>query len=376
MRKHKNFKLLGGTSQSGYILILTLMMMALGTAIITKLYYQVTGYVPVADLVVKREKAKMLALGGVQMAISRLSGPKESKNVSTDESIESVKRPPQAVFLERILPGLNRWDKVQLQESIDGLDGEIKICLSCEEGKINLNQWYDFTKHEFKGAVKPAPGSESEDSGTVLALNYIFNKLAALTKDQVDPKVMMRDLERFLAERQQPLYDITELLILPSWKYFQNYVFYVPPVDSEEDSVQLHRPIYLTDLFTTYGRSSDLQPWLFSDSILAGLGFSRAVSDDIIKREQAVAEWTKQFQPQTNWLSEWGKTLGLVYSSDLSNVPNDLVAFFDNRFNPQFFSVIAQGQVGQVVQRVYAIIKKQPKNKAGIQYKIEKLYWI
>lgn len=360
----------------GYILILTLMMMALGTAIVTKLYYQTTSYVPVADLVVKREKAKLLALGGVQMVISRLTGPQQPKNGLTSEPEDSAKRLPQAVFLERVLPTLNRWDLVVLQEDVDGLDGEVKICLMCEDGKINLNQWYDFTKHEFKGASKAKPGVEQSETGMGVLLEILFNKLGEITKDQVEPKVMLRELENFLAERKQPLYDLTELLTLPSWQYFQNYQFYLPPGDSNDESSLKQRPIYLTDLFTTYGASLQVQPWLFSDALLAVLGFARARSDDIIKREQAVAGWTKQFTAQMQWPADWGKTLGLMYGVDLSNLPKGVVEVFDPSFKPQFFSVRSEGKIGQVTQGLYAIIKKLPQPKDGVQYAVEKLYWI
>ena len=56
--------------------------------------------------------------------------------------------------MSRILPTLNRWQEFDLKEKVDGVDGQIKVCLMCEEGKINLNRIIDFEKGTFDGDGK------------------------------------------------------------------------------------------------------------------------------------------------------------------------------------------------------------------------------
>ena len=109
---------------------------------------QVIFYVAFSRTVINREKAKMLALSGVQLAMSKLSLPekKETKeNKAQSPDVMSKK------FLEKILPIINRWEIISLKEKTDNIDAEIKICIVCENGKININKLYDFNTHKFVG---------------------------------------------------------------------------------------------------------------------------------------------------------------------------------------------------------------------------------
>lgn len=407
-------------NQPGYILILTLMVLGLATAVITRMFYQTSAFVPLSNLAIKRQKAQNLALAGVQMALSKLNGPQvdmrpeqednnASKNNKPDVDQETAKtkqKSKQAVFIERILPALNRWESFNLHEDSDGIDGNIKICLACEDGKINLNQLYDFTKHEFKDTgtrmvsgnrverflqdnaniFKNLAGQETkkEDSPSMLFLQHVFNRLGNFTQNQIEPARAYSALCNFLKERSYQLIDVTELLNIPELGYFNQHIFYEPPANinaSDEMSDQFEqdnqaRPVYLMDIFTLSTSREKLEPWLLSDSLLAILSFPRAQAGDIIRREQEVAKWTTNFEPGVNWPESWDKSLGQEYEVKFDTLKPEIARSFLNVFNPKVFSVLSHGTVGGVTQKIYAIIKSQTNSKRQTSFVVEKLYWI
>ena len=98
-------------------------------------------------------QARTLALGGVQLAISQLD-----MNNKSDKKDEHKKEDPKESklknFLTRILPNINRWQSFELKDELDGIEGQIDFCISCENGKININKAFDFKKLEFKEDYK------------------------------------------------------------------------------------------------------------------------------------------------------------------------------------------------------------------------------
>ena len=61
------------SNQSGYILMLTLMLMAISIILVTQMSYQGTTFRAYAQTVFKREQAKQLALSGIQLMLSKLN---------------------------------------------------------------------------------------------------------------------------------------------------------------------------------------------------------------------------------------------------------------------------------------------------------------
>lgn len=59
-----------------------------------------------------------------------------------------------AKFLEAFFPSLHQWQTFKLKEGVEGIDATIRICLSCEEGKINLNNIYDFKEKKFNNGAE------------------------------------------------------------------------------------------------------------------------------------------------------------------------------------------------------------------------------
>lgn len=365
-------------NKSGYILVLTLIMMALATAIVTRLFYQGSAFLPLANLAIERQKAKNLALGGVQLALSKLNSlPK----VDLDEQKKAPKKSKEQQFLMQVLPIINQWEVVNLNQEVDGIDGKIQFCLSCENGKINLNQLYDFNQHIFSDLNVQKKDSNLQDkvkktSGHEEALRLLLMQIGKITKQEEDFKNALDALISFLSKRKYQLLDVTELLEIPAFAYFKTHVFCEPPKlnDQDRDSY-VQKSIYLTDLFTVSTASSKLEPWLLSDSMITILDFPKAGASDIMKRTAAVNEWVKEFKVNSQWQTAWDKTAGLMYGVNFNAVPKPAVNLFENKFNPKFFSVLSYGTVGNITQKVCAIIKSQTQGKTA-SFVVEKLYSI
>ncbi len=362
------------------------MILALITTVLTQMYFRSMTFLPVTDLHIQRTKAQVLALGGVQLAISKLTG---MVNAPT-------KSKPNVDFLTRVLPALNRWEKVVLTEQQDGIDGEIRICLSCEDGKINLNQIKDldaklkekrtqagqksglenakdrlFESAKSQANDSQAPNVTPQDKYLERILIKIMNRLTQLTKGELESDKAASAIRNFLEQRD--LIDVTELLTLGELAYFRRHVFYEPLLDDHSDQM---RPVYLTDLFTTWSDSPYLQPWLLSDSVTALFGFPRAMGNDIMKRERNIQEWVRLFKENAQWATDWNASLGLVYGVDVQSLPKEALEMFDPKFQAQTFSVMVWATVSGVTQKLYAILKRSAQADKAASWGIAKLYWL
>ena len=59
--------------KSGYILLLTLMILSISTIVVAQIFYQGRLFNAFVPLVIEKEKARQLALAGVSIAIAQLS---------------------------------------------------------------------------------------------------------------------------------------------------------------------------------------------------------------------------------------------------------------------------------------------------------------
>src|ERR1700722_16640192 len=125
------------SQSSGYILLLTLMMISLCVVLVTYIFNKGAVEVPFSYAMIKREKAKQLALSGIQMAMSQLGKPIEIKQEKPTAAQPGQPPAQQASsqdkalkqYIERVVPTLNRWQIFNLQEKTDNVDGQIKIAI-------------------------------------------------------------------------------------------------------------------------------------------------------------------------------------------------------------------------------------------------------
>lgn len=353
--------------RKGYIIPFTLMLISVAVMLVVIIYQRGSLFVPYISMMHKREQAKLLALSGVEIARSQLAHMmvKENKKEeaqATAEKKEETETDAQWLF-RALIPTLNRWQEFPLRKEIDGIKGKIQIAIAVEEGKININEIYDFEKHAFVGqGVK-----EGKDWQAIIKIIF-----AKIKKELASNENLYEQFEKFLKERQYKLNDATELLTLDAFRVFDRTVFYEPPE-------QTKRSVYLLDIFTVYGERDTMQPWLFSDSMLALLGLKRATNKDVKQRKEMVQKEMKNFKPTAQWAQDWDKIVKPWYGVEFKSLPKGVDSILETTFDPKLFSVISYGEVGNVTQRVYAILERisqQDKNKTYYYVKVKKLYWI
>jgi hypothetical protein len=352
-------------TQKGYILILTMMMMAAASAIVIYVFNKGMVYAPLATTVMSREKAQMLAFSGVAVAQSLTSyvPPKKEKEKAepAQSKEESAKADPDKTLLTTLLPSINRFQEFNLKLSVDGYDGELKICIMCEEGKINLNKIYDFKKHAF-----------INDNWKKLLQAFCL-KIEQETKTQN----LFGVLENFLKKRQVPLDDITELLLIPEFAPFKNKLFYEPTITAPKEKGK--GSLFLTDIFTVHSSTDRLEPWLFSNSLLILCGLPTAQPGEIDKRKAQLKEWLKSFKKKADWKTDWNTLLKPVFQKELQSLPKGLDSVLSTVFEPHIFSVLVIATVNGVTQKVYALIeriKRSQNNQIMYDSVIKKWYII
>ncbi len=317
------------------VLLFTLLILSLITLLTQQLMRSIWIGVNFDNRIVLSQKARSLALGGINLAISQLTERQESK-----KSIGSEKEDPEKIFkdfLSRVLPNLNRWQSFDLDKKIDGTDGQIKICITCENGKLNLNEGFDFEKQEFK-----------KEYNDLLKGLYIKKKFAE--------GEILKKLTDFFKERKKKLDDISELVEIEGFENLN--VFYEPPkLPEPKKNIQPNESIFLQDLFTTWSLDDKIELLFASDSLCAILNLRRPLAADSeklkAKFKALIDTYKKDFG--ADWEKNWNN-LQPVYGAK----PKTLSVFnkiFSKEFGPQVYSVLSCGNVGGVEQKVLAVIK-------------------
>jgi len=342
--------------RSGSVLIITLMMLSAIVLLTEKLITSVRVGSLFTKTMVYREHAEMLALGGINLAITQLtvdmtdkedkkgSKPEEKEEETGEEKSEKsegkgAKKKDSKKYVAKLLPSLNRWQEFKLQESVDGIDGLIKMCITCENGKININEAFDFKKQEFK-----------KDISSLLKKLEISGMLA--------PGELFTRFTEYFKKRNRKLDDITELSEIPGINKLD--IFYNPPEKAEKKGKKSepNKIIALQDLFTIWTDEGTINPLWFSDAVCAIFGLRRPLADDPRLRQESFKQFLGMFKENmtSDWEANW-KTLEPLYEEKPKILP-EIKNLFSKEFWPKVFSVLSYGKVGHVEQAVLAIVKE------------------
>ncbi len=355
--------------KKGYILFFTMIMLAMGAALITQIFYMGNLYNSYVSITLDRERARQLALGGVSVAMSqlmlldkKLSPPKEEKK-DGEKGEEPTREENKKKLLEIMLQVQNKWQTFILKHETDGIDAELKVCISCENGKIDCNKFYNYEIHKF---ISPQ-GKDTEKFYKVLG-----EKLAPLLKD----KNIAEEVTSFISTQKRPLLTPTEFLKNKKLtQTFDNRIFYTPSELSQEENVdeaaKPHQQVYLTDLFTVHGESL-ISLWSISPSLQKAFGLysDRKMTPSLAK------EILKQVNvAEIKGPEDLSKALQIIYGGKNSALPIEFLNSLGPKFEPRLFSVLCYAKVGRVGQKLLALLEKAPM-KDGEIIKMIKVYWI
>jgi hypothetical protein len=340
----------------GFIVIFCLMMISVIVMLTEQLLRSVMVGSQFIKTMVAREHAEILALSGINIAIAQLSFDEHDKNAKTQEDKKDEKKTPESpdgketeeqgdgkkdplkTFVSFLLPRLNRWQTVTLDQKIDGLEGQMKICIVCEQGKINLNEVFDFKKQEFK-----------KEYEMLLKSLEIPGRLAA--------GEMHTKLLEYLKKCKRPITDVSELMNVQALDGLS--VFYEPPeLRGKEHKSVSSLGLALQDIFTIWSGTDTIDPIVFSSALCNMFGLRPPAADDTEKLKERFKQVVSAFKKDwgENWEENW-KHLQIIYDQKPKILPaiKDILA---KKFSPKVFSVLSYGKVDQVEQRVLAIVKK------------------
>ncbi len=377
----------GQQNKPGYILALTLALMALFMFIATYVSNKGLIFSSFSKTMVDREKARQLAYGGIQLAMSQLA-TKESADAKasadkkkSEKTEESPKAPADAKsegqgkakdgekkaeqpsdgkqLLKVLLPNLGRLQKYNLTQNIEGITATIGIMITSEEGKININRMYDFEKHKFVGEPVPGGKQEAKDENN---MKKMLQELFAQINEQTGAE-LFNEFEKFLKERKYPINDVTELLTIKGFEVFKNNVFY-DPTAKEPKKINL----YLTDIFTVSSSKQSIEPWLIADSLGSLIKLQRT-------QTPAVDELLKSFKDKSDWKNDWNKSLKNLYGVDFAGLAKFLPPLLNPVFDPKMFSVLSFATVGKVTVRLVALLEREKSGKDGqVEVKIRNVF--
>lgn len=278
---------------------------------------------------IKRTKAQILAQNGLTLAMAQLTQQLETKKNLADSN-------PKVEALEKVLSILNHWQSFSLSKDLDGMQGTIKIYVSCEDGKIPLQNIIDPST---KKILKP--------------FQELFKNLYPGTDKK--PKDTTPALAALLSKKEVPLEDVTQVL-----PFFDLSLAATPVNPKSKNTVQ--QPALL-DLFSLWNTTGKINPLFFSRSLCTTLKLKApgsATKDDKDQKElyHRIAEAVSK-----EWGSDWDKNWSVltpIYGVK-PQMPAETTSLFSEAVEPAVFSVVSCGIVQGVEQRLYAIIHKRKK---------------
>lgn len=350
--------------QQGYMIVLTLMIISLSVFLVTYMMSKGSVYISFAQAVVYREQAKVLAYGAMQLSISQLQAPglkEEEQKKATEPEKQKIPDSWQKKMLQLFFPILNQSQIFSLEEHREGIDAQVQLCVSSEDGKININNMYDFKQKQFKNNTRPF-------------LQYVFEKIERI----IGAKNMLAALEQFLKNRTTPLEDITELLLIPEFAWFKAHVFFEPLSSQMLQEKKENKMLYLSDIFTIWSKDAMLEPWFLSSSLQILFGLKSEHNKEL--RKEILEKQLPQFKVKTTWKTDWNASLNPVYGTLWQNLPEVMHAFLKTVFDPTVFSVRVKAQVNGYEQQLLGIFERAPSTSQDDRYqfhvKLRKIYWL
>lgn len=366
----------------GFILVLTLLILSLATIIVTKLFVQARTYTAFSMITTKREQARHLAQSGVALALAQLTlhdtklKPKDEKQDKEKPNEKQAVEKQARQLLKTLLLVQNKWQTFVLTHDQDGIDAIIHICITCEDGKINLNKIWNFKTHAFSNTLLKTQDPKK-----------LFGMLGETAAPFTNNKNMFEGVVDVLKKQPQPLFDITQLLTSTKLWDFKDHVFFEPPFEQPKEASKsssefmpmvqdkVKDAIALTDLFTVWTDESTMYPLLLSTSMR------------LIFKLPAHAPNTKEFAQEVdtlvekipldgvNWMQDWNTYAKPVLQKEFAVLPKEILPFLGSKFEPRIFSVLCYAEVGTVKQKLLAILERSRVEK-GEEFKVKKLYWI
>jgi hypothetical protein len=312
--------------KSGYILITTLLLIMTCSAIIARYVYKLSTIRFTSQSFAYKQQASALAIGSIDLAMDMLSFPKDKKE--------------EAAHRTKLLMLMNNWRTFELTEEIDGIDGQIKILIADEQGKISLNGLYDFKDKKWK--TKPIDGKK------------IVDLVSGRFKDDLKNISLTDQISNYLKDRAKPLYDLSQFAKVKELQKFSE------------------RPSFMFDVFSVEEMDTKINPMGLSAGLQKVLGLK--ISEKI--EQKKLAEIISKIPAQVNWQTQWDVSLASFYGKRYNELPQEIAQLFGTSLDGTVYSVIIQVTVKSAFQQLYAVLTKDLQENPVKPFLIKKLVWL
>ncbi len=356
-------------AQHGYILLLTTFIIATCLLLISIVVSRVATYKQLTRSYTEKEIARLIARSGIDIAMSQLTifiQDKQEEKQATKKDVtqpndqskqEETEKKDQESAADFILKNLNKWQTFDLEDKYEGLEATCEVYITSEQGKINLNNLYDFKEKKFR-QLGTLDGKK--------VLEFLTERLKPIF-DAEQKKVDLANLiEQAFQKNNGPLEDISQLAQGNNGIVIYNRLF---PSKEESDKITFF------ELFTT-SQAKGIHPLVLTPSITLIAGFKKPGKDSKEKptNEQIDNIINKQIN---DWKAEWDNVLSKIYGQNYDSIPETIKSLFANKFEPNLFFVVSYGKVGSVTEKVAALIEKnQTGTNKNEPFIIRKLYWL
>ena len=364
------------TNKPGYIVMLSLLIIAMAVALITAVVRETFVYQRQARAAHDRAKARLLALSSFELVLSQLSyipsPKKESKEQQQEKynKTEKKEEKPQdkkALWYGNILSVINHWQALEIPAGSEGIEGSISYYISCEHGKVNLDQLLqeEKQKKQEEDAAKEAESSQGKQqtpesakanqnnpkngekgqrqgAGKQSEKNQFISFIDGLLKKEKEVSIK-EVLKQFEEQFHRGPEDATELLRTQPFLRLKDALFVTRELSK--------KPLFAMDLFTTSEKAKKINPWVLSGSLKTLVGFKDNPEVKIDK------EFLNNIKPQMNWAVDWDKTLAPLYGKKFDTLDKALVEQFATEFEAQAFFVVSYCKVGTITQKMGALIE-------------------
>jgi len=338
--------------QPGYILVLTMIITSMLILIATQMFRSSVMLSSYSSVVLNREKAKALAESGVAVACAqlRIEIPKQDTTSSSRATPD-----PHRLLLEKIMPILNTWQSFSFTRETDGVEGILRIYITCEEGKIHLN--------DLLTLISNPQSPQNQVANT----QKLFEKIASINNINAN---LYKNAREFFEQRKHIwLNDTTELLPVAGFNQFTDCTFAYWQSDKKKHKERL----YLTDLFTPQSRYGKLNPWVLSSSVRMVLGITNPDNKQI---QDGLKTALKNYKRTYNWAVDWDTLLQPAYGISFASLGTDAASLFAQEFNPVAFSVVSYATVGTITQGVFSLLLRKKQQDQSIVFIPIKSYMI
>jgi hypothetical protein len=323
-------------NKPGYILITTLLLIMACSAIVARYVYKLSTIRFNAHAFETRQQASALALGCIDLVMDMLTPPEEKKS---EEKKTEEKKDEGGYRVKRMLM-LNKWRTFDLQEDIDGIDAQIKIFITDEQGKIALNQLYNFKDKKWQ--TTPVNGQK------------ILDSVSAVYKNELKGISLTEQVSNFFKDYGKPLHDLSQF------------------AKSKELQKISQRPSFLFDVFTVETQVNEINPLGLSIALQQLLGLK--VPEKI--EEKKLAEIIGKIPAQVNWQTQWDISLASFYGKRYNELPQEIKQLFGTSLDSTVYSVTIQVTVKSAFQQIYAVLIKDVQDNPVKPFLIKKLIWL